>query len=407
MTTLPPISKPLIWARALRCAVVVLATWQIAGCATPPSPPATERTPLAQDAAQLTDDVLGQWRRDSPLRAALARLLPRGLVLTPLADPVTGEQTRSLLELRRLVAAQVDAAFPEFQRTTPGIDQRQPQFLLHIGLAPETIISDQRRVVGKDPQVILSLVDLDTRLVVARASGRVRDALADTTPTTFFRESPAILPRGVDLVGPVPAGQPVPPQVLVELPAQGLIDLALAAYDAGDFQQALDLFSRAEQLPGGRQLRVFNGRYLTHMKLGRPAEAQRAFVDLVALGLQTRSLGLNFLFQPNSTDFWADPAVSGPYDGWIAAIAQQSAASGVCLNVRGHSSRSGELYYNNELSLQRAQRISDRLVELQAALTTRLQITGLGWTENIVGTGTDDASDAVDRRVEFRVSSCP
>jgi outer membrane protein OmpA-like peptidoglycan-associated protein len=407
MTSLSPASKPLNWARALRCAVLVLAAWQLAGCATLPSPPPTERTPLAQDAARLTDEVLGQWRRESPLLAAFARLRPYELMLAPLADPITGEQTPSLLEVRRRMAARVDAAFPEFQRTTAGAAPQEPRFLLHMGLEPQTSFSGEVRVVGKDPVVTLTLVDLSSRMVVARASGRVRDALADKAPIAFFRDSPVILPPVVDLVGPVPAGLPVPAQVLVDLPAQGLIDLAQAAYDGGDYTQALALFARAEALPGGRQQRVFNGQYLAYTKLARSAEAQRAFISLVNLGLQSKSLALNFLFQPNSTDFWPDPAVSGPYDGWIAEIAQQSVVSGVCLTVRGHSSRSGDLEYNHDLSLHRAQRIRDRLVELQAPLAERLQIIGLGWSENIVGTGADDASDAVDRRVEFRVSPCP
>jgi hypothetical protein len=30
----------------------------------------------------------------------------------------------------------------------------------------------------------------------------------------------------------------------------------------------------------------------------------------------------------------------------------------------------------------------------------------MGWRENIVGTGTDDVSDALDRRVEFKIVDC-
>lgn len=294
MKSLPVLCLSFHWARALSGALLLVAALQLAACATPPSPPPSEPKPLAQDTARLTDGLLGQWRRESALRAAFTRALPRGLMLAPPAD----------------------------------------------------------------------------------------------------------------LVSPVPAGQPVPAQVLQNLSAQGLIDLAQAAYDAGDHAQALDLFTRAAQQPGGRQLRVFNGQYLAQMKLGQPVQAQQVFAGLVDLGLQSRALALKFLFRPNSTDFWPDPAVSGPYGGWIAEIALQSAASGLCLDVRGHSSRSGGLDYNLQLSLQRAQRIRDRLVQVQPPLAERLQTTGLGWSENIVGTGSDDASDALDQRVEFRVLPC-
>jgi len=36
----------------------------------------------------------------------------------------------------------------------------------------------------------------------------------------------------------------------------------------------------------------------------------------------------------------------------------------------------------------------------------RMIATGRGYKENLVGTGKDDASDALDRRVEFKVIGC-
>ena len=40
------------------------------------------------------------------------------------------------------------------------------------------------------------------------------------------------------------------------------------------------------------------------------------------------------------------------------------------------------------------------------AVGGQLQVAGVGYRENIVGTGADDASDAVDRRVEFKTVEC-
>jgi outer membrane protein OmpA-like peptidoglycan-associated protein len=48
-----------------------------------------------------------------------------------------------------------------------------------------------------------------------------------------------------------------------------------------------------------------------------------------------------------------------------------------------------------------------RLIEAQAReMTGKLQAVGMGYRENIVGSGTDDLRDALDRRVEFKVRSC-
>lgn len=41
-----------------------------------------------------------------------------------------------------------------------------------------------------------------------------------------------------------------------------------------------------------------------------------------------------------------------------------------------------------------------------AGIGARAEASGRGFRENIVGTGTDDVRDEIDRRVEFRFSQC-
>jgi len=48
----------------------------------------------------------------------------------------------------------------------------------------------------------------------------------------------------------------------------------------------------------------------------------------------------------------------------------------------------------------------ERLDNEAPGLARRIATHGVGWRENLVGSGTDDARDAVDRRVEFRVVPC-
>src|SRR5215472_10414930 len=58
------------------------------------------------------------------------------------------------------------------------------------------------------------------------------------------------------------------------------------------------------------------------------------------------------------------------------------------------------------VSLQRAVAIQQR-IEAQAPQTKgKLQSVGMGFRENLVGSGTDDLRDALDRRVEFKVRGC-
>ena len=87
---------------------------------------------------------------------------------------------------------------------------------------------------------------------------------------------------------------------------------------------------------------------------------------------------------------------------WIRLIARE----GACLTIVSHTSRTGTEQFNERLSLQRAVAMQRR-IEAQAPETVgKLQAVGMGYRENIVGSGTDDLRDALDRRVEFKVRSC-
>jgi hypothetical protein len=59
-----------------------------------------------------------------------------------------------------------------------------------------------------------------------------------------------------------------------------------------------------------------------------------------------------------------------------------------------------------DVGVLRAGYIKDRLEAGAGELRGRLISTGRGSRELIVGTGRDDTSDAVDRRVEFKVIRC-
>jgi outer membrane protein OmpA-like peptidoglycan-associated protein len=134
------------------------------------------------------------------------------------------------------------------------------------------------------------------------------------------------------------------------------------------------------------------------------AAAEEAFGKVAALGLATNNLNMKLLFRPGSTEFVAGRE-SAVYPMWIRQIARAVQTTKSCLSIVGHSSRTGTEAVNDRLSLQRAESVK-RLLEAAARLPGQLTATGMGYRENIVGSGTDDAADAVDRRVEFKVVDC-
>ena len=91
---------------------------------------------------------------------------------------------------------------------------------------------------------------------------------------------------------------------------------------------------------------------------------------------------------------------------WLRQIAREGTGAKVCMNIVGHTSRTGSEPANDALSLQRANFIRQRLATEGQALAARSKTTGMGFRQNIVGSGTDNAVDALDRRVEFRIIPC-
>ena len=89
---------------------------------------------------------------------------------------------------------------------------------------------------------------------------------------------------------------------------------------------------------------------------------------------------------------------------WIKQIANLTARLRTCLQICGNTSKSGTVALNERLSELRANYIKEQLRLEAPELSDRLTAIGLGSSANLVGTGADDASDALDRRVDFKVT---
>lgn len=91
---------------------------------------------------------------------------------------------------------------------------------------------------------------------------------------------------------------------------------------------------------------------------------------------------------------------------WLRQIAERAEARRACLQVVGHASVTGGAAANDRLSLARAGRVRARLVAAEPPLRPRTAALGRGARDPIIGLGTDDMRDALDRRVEFRPQRC-
>lgn len=333
------------------------------------------------------------------------------LVIDPLVDGNSGFQSAATQSMESRISDLVRSTYPKFdlQPFSTATLARGP--LLFIGTF--TPVDKDGKNLGPREwyRVCLALVDLRSGKIVSKGFARTAPEGVDVTPTAFFRDIPAWAPDPategyVKTCQGTKVGDPINPVYWDRIVAAAMINDAISAYNNGRYEEALDLYKGILRTGAGEQLRVYNGIYLASWKLGRRDEATQAFARIVDHGLGQNRLGVKFLFRPGSTLFWADPQVSGPYEVWLKQIAQKSANHAKCMEVAGHTSRTGPEPLNDRLSLMRAQYVKQRLEADAPQLSKRTTAVGKGSRETISGLATDDARDALDRRVEFKIVEC-
>lgn len=395
---MPLMTAPRHLPTALRAATLAL-TIALAACVSNPPAPSGGAGTLKQSVQTLANDLTAQINPNM-----LERMKSRKLVLDPFIDSKSGQQTQSTQLAAQLFATHINSQQGNLRLhpfDAAGVEQADY-------LVAGTLQADANK--SADYQLIATITERRTGLVIARAVSRVRADEIDATPTAFFADSPSLvsdrLTEGQIRTSQAAVGSQADQVYLASISTGAVINEADQAYDASEWQKALQRYQTAVQRSDGQQLRVFNGLYNTQLKLGHHKEAEAAFGQIVALGLGTNNLAMRLLFNPGTTDFWKDPVVSSPYPMWLRHIARETAQGDYCLTVIGHTSRTGTEAVNARLSQSRAKVVRDTLVQNDKRLANRIDTDGVGWRNNIIGNGTDDARDALDRRVEFKVRGC-
>jgi outer membrane protein OmpA-like peptidoglycan-associated protein len=332
---------------------------------------------------------------------------PALVVIDPLVDGMTGYQSKATQTIQDRIVDVVKKEFPQYavQSVTPESLKRQPRVLV----GTFTPVNADMKTAGQREAYRFCLVmgDLQTGKVVAKAVQRARIGDVDSTPSAFFTDSPVwtsdpSIDAYVATCQASKVGDPIKPAYMDGLLAAALVNEAGMAYEEGHYAEARDLYLTARKTPAGDQLRVYNGLYLCATKLGNAEQAEVAFRDLVDYGLRKKKLAVKFLFRPGSVRFASDNTFSGAYGMWLQQIALQTNTSQSCLQVTGHTSPTGPAQLNDSLSLLRAEYIQSQLESDQPALKKRTVAAGAGSRENLIGTGRDDATDVLDRRVELK-----
>ena len=367
--------------------------------AAPPAAAAPPPTPVPFDEALLkaANDLLSKANLDTDKAI---------LTIDPLIDGATGAQSVATRSMGRRIVDLVKSNYPKFQveRFSTATIAKSPIVLI----GTFTLINNAGQAGGpRDAfRICLALADLKSRKIVSKGVARAKPEGVDTSPTSYFSDSPVLakdpaVEAYIKSCQGTRPGDPIEQVYTDRILAAAFINDATDAYDAKNYREALELYQSAVRTPGGDQLRSRNGIYLTNWKLNRRQAAAEAFASALDYGFSTDRLAVKFLFRPGSTQL-TDRA-GAPYSMWIQQIAQRGDKAGACMELVGHTSPTGPEPLNRRLSVLRAQAVKDRIESVVPALSKRMIANGVGSSENLIGSGKDDPSDALDRRVEFKV----
>lgn len=382
-----------------------------AATAAPPPPPAAAPAlpppvPFEQALLLAANNLFS--KADIPAGAAN----PAPLVIDPLVDGMTGIQSNTTRAMERRVMDLVAKNYPAFKVepfTTSAVAKAPMVF---IGTFTPINLAGQASGPRDAFRVCLALLDLKSGKIISKGFARATPEGIEHAPVAYFADSPvwttdpAILAYIRSCQG-TKAGDPISQAYADRILAAAFLTDAINAYNDRRYKEALELYRTVQKTPGGDQLRTYNGLYLASVKLSRRADAAEAFAKVVDYSLANNRLAVKFLFRPGSNQLWSDPRTTTPYDMWFKTIAAKAQAKSSCLEIVGHSSPTGPEPINIRLSGLRAEYVKDRIQALAPAMSKRMITNGVGSKEPLVGTGRDNASDALDRRVEFKqIANC-
>ena len=375
----------------------------ISACTTQPVKPQKQLLPFDTAIQKLAQELFSQIESDRPLLFKKANIL-----FDPFIDANSGEVIRVSQSIAKQIKTEKDINFTPFE-----LKDIMPEYLATADYIINGIISLEPYDISEETKhyhISASAFSMDTGKIVAHSEVWIKEVDLDYTPVSLYQDSPMYLKdaqfKGLVKTARSQVGEKVDMRYYELLEVNALLLQASQAYDNQEYEKAFKLFNQIAEHEAGQVMKTYAGLYQVARKLNDMQAAEIAFGKMFALGVENDNLSVKFLFSVNKTNFVKNKAVRNQYKIWLRQIGQFFSTHKHCLQIKGHSSRSGAEQYNDNLSLERAEKIQNLLKQHFAGITKKSKAMGIGFRENIIGTGTDDARDAVDRRVEFAIIDC-
>ncbi|MBI5055068.1 MAG: hypothetical protein HZB61_00430 [Nitrospirae bacterium] len=242
------------------------------------------------------------------------------------------------------------------------------------------------------------------------ASASVRVSRFDTTPMDIYKDSPVFL-KGKNYEQYASSVKKMPDETVEKGYHERLLVKSMTVkgdmlYEQKEYRKSLSYYSEASRSQTGLQLEVLNGQFTNLLKQSQWDDAETVYAKLIRASIsETSQIASKITFAPNSMVPLESKA--NLYNIYMKQIAKLVVSVPECrIKIIGHSSRTGKEAYNDNLSLQRSSWIQKHMSSYAPEIVNKSETIGRGFHENIVGTGADDITDEIDRRVEFKFSQC-
>lgn len=395
-----------------RCLALALFALCLHGCKTPP--PKASAAPLTFNQAVHTaaSALMAQVKQQEGL-TGLATGLATGktiFMLDPVVDANTAEVNQASLAVEKILREEATKVSERYVFVPLTLDNYDSAKYVVSGAILYSAFSGEGADKAKMYKLALAVIERKSGKVVASSDAWIADKKIDVTPVAAYQDSPMYLKdkrvEGQIETAQMSPGQQADPNYFDSLPTASLLAEADAAYEAEKLEQALGMYKAASLRPDGQIMKTYAGLYQTNRRLKKTSEAEVAFGQLVNIGYQNNNISTKLFFGVASTEFINDAELRGQYAIWLRQIAKLFARSNGCLIIAGHSSKTGTAAFNEQLSLARAAAVQKLMQKDFPQIQQRSKPIGYGWKENIIGSGTDDIQDAIDRRVEFKLTEC-
>lgn len=358
----------------------------------------------------LINDLLQQLRNDQGI---LGGLRQTKMVLDPFVDIHSGEVVKVSRQMEQIIFDELRNHFNSIsieRLTSQNI--REAHYVINGLINFEDYEVSDSSPSEKYYHVFSSVINLSTAKIIASSNTWISEKELDYTPTAVYQDSPMYLKdkrldSRVHIAKSAVGKSTQPEEYYNSLDTSALLVEADTVYENNDYEQALLLFNTAASRADGQIMKTYAGLYETYRKLNQKKDAEQALAKLLSVSVQeTHKLNMKFLFKVNSADFIEETALRQEYSFWLQQIIKYFQNNDRCFQIVGHSSHTGTATYNDKLSLSRAKKVQQLMKIDFPAVLQRAKAVGKGFRENLVGSGTDDARDAIDRRVEIVVVSC-